>query len=162
MTVKYVVLSEEIRDEIENLRKVASKIHERSAEVPENQKEKELYLDSLALNLQAFYTGVEHIFESIASKVDGEVPFGEHWHNDLLAQMNTDLMEIRAQVISDDLRDDLKELLAFRHVIRNIYSFTIDEKRLMRLCNGLDALSKKLFGELNKFSEFLQTSGKNS
>lgn len=40
MTVKYVVLSEEIRDEIEKLRKVATKIRERLAELPDAPKEK--------------------------------------------------------------------------------------------------------------------------
>lgn len=112
--------------------------------------------------MHSFYTRVEAVFKNIALKVDGEIPTGERWHHDLLEQMRTDLKDLRPTVISDELKGDLKELLAFRHLIRNIYSFTTDEKQLIRLCTGLGALSAKLFEELERFVEFLQNSGENS
>jgi len=43
-----------------------------------------LYLDSAALNLHGFYSGLERLFELIARHVDGAIPSGETWHRDLL------------------------------------------------------------------------------
>jgi hypothetical protein len=42
---------------------------------------------SLSVLLHAFYSGLENIFVRIARKIDGELPSGQHWHQDLLAQM---------------------------------------------------------------------------
>ena len=41
------------------------------------------YLDGVALNLHGFYTGVETIFEDIAWNVEGAIPTGPNWHQDL-------------------------------------------------------------------------------
>jgi len=53
------------------------------------------YLDSVALNLHAFYSGVERLFELIARHVDRTLPSGDTWHRDLLYQMAGDLPETR-------------------------------------------------------------------
>ena len=37
--------------------------------------------------LQSFYNGVEGLFQTIAKRVDRNVPTGETWHKDLLQQM---------------------------------------------------------------------------
>ena len=43
----------------------------------------DFYLDSVALNLHGFYSGLERIFELIAIHVDGSRPEGENWHQTL-------------------------------------------------------------------------------
>lgn len=119
-------------------------------------------MDSIAINLHSFYTGIENIFADIASKVDGELPDGEKWHSDLLRQMATSLTEIRPAVISDKTNESLRDLLAFRHVILNIYSLDLDEKNVLILGEKLSSFSHTLFEELNAFVEFLKKSGENS
>ena len=162
MTVRYVVLAEEIRSELEKLKQVHQRIQDRSQRLPEDLAEREIHLDSLALNVHSFYTGLENVFQIIASKVDGEVPSGERWHTELLLQMNTELPELRPKVVSDGLLPGLRELLAFRHLIRNIYTFNIEEEKILRICARLNALAQGLFDELEDFIGFLQTSGENS
>ena len=39
----------------------------------------DFYIDSVALNLHGFYSGIERIFERIAEAIDGTVPRGENW-----------------------------------------------------------------------------------
>lgn len=53
------------------------------------------YWDGVALNLHAFYTGLEHIFEDIARTVEQSAPARKDWHADLLTQMATPIPNIR-------------------------------------------------------------------
>ena len=61
------------------------------------------YLDSVALNLHGFYSGLERLFELIARHVDGAVPSGETWHRDLLQRMTQDMAGVRPAVLSQAL-----------------------------------------------------------
>lgn len=49
-----------------------------------------------------FYTGAEHIFEKVATEVDGGVPAGAAWHRELLESMALDLPGLRPPVVSVD------------------------------------------------------------
>ncbi len=162
MTVRFVVLAEEVEEEIRQLKEVKDKIFQGVSLLEKRQKEREFYLDSIAINLHSFYSGVENIFRSIASKVDGDIPSGERWHSDLLIQMTTPLLDIRPAVITVKIKEDLKDLLAFRHLIRNIYTFQLDEELVLRLATKLSKISEKLFGDLNVFVDFLKTTGEKS
>ena len=42
---------------------------------------------ALGAVLQSFYTGVENVFQTIAKRVDQDMPTGEDWHKELLYQM---------------------------------------------------------------------------
>lgn len=44
----------------------------------------DFYLDGVALNLHSYYSSLERIFVKIASIVDGTVPTGANWHQELL------------------------------------------------------------------------------
>ena len=54
----------------------------------------DFYLDSVALKLHAFYSGLERIFEKLASTIDGSVPTAANWHQELLTQMQTEILRI--------------------------------------------------------------------
>jgi hypothetical protein len=60
----------------------------------------DFYLDSVAQNLHAFYSGLERIFEKLASTIDGTVPTAANWHQELLIQMQTEIPSLRLAVIS--------------------------------------------------------------
>ena len=100
------------------------------------------YMDSVALNLHSFYNGLERIFAMIARQLDPTFPSGEHWHRDLLEQMSREMLEERPAVLSADTLALLDDFLAFRHLIRSIYAFELDAKRLGYLLDRLpEALS---------------------
>lgn len=73
-------------------------------------------LRAIAATLHAYYNGVERVFVLIA-KHFSELPAESHtWHRDLLKQMSTST-DHRPRVISDELRDELSQLLGFRHYL---------------------------------------------
>ena len=55
----------------------------------------DFYIDSVALNLHGFYSGIERLFEKIAGTIDGSVPGGANWHQELLNQMFIEVPGVR-------------------------------------------------------------------
>ena len=114
------------------------------------------YLDGLALNLHTFYTAMESCFEDVARTVDGGTPGGANWHQELLQQMAADMKGLRPRVIGRATKDCLDEYRAFRHLVRNIYTFNLKPDRLEALADDADdcfALCKK---DMNQFTDFLR------
>jgi len=114
------------------------------------------YMDGVALNLHSFYTAVESIFEDIARTVDGALPEGANWHQELLLQMSADLAGLRPSVIQRTTRDCLDEYRAFRHLVRNVYTFNLRPKRLSDLVDGIRACFADVRKDLEEFKRFLQ------
>ena len=117
------------------------------------------YLDGVALNLHSFYSGIERIFELIASHVDGSLPQGENWHQMLLKQMEEEIVDIRPAVISCSVRLALDEYRGFRHVVRNVYTYKFDSSRINTLMIKVAPLFSQLQAELLAFAEFLEFFG---
>lgn len=99
--------------------------------------------------LHDFYTGVENLFEKIAVNMDRELPEGEDWHKELLAQMGRSFEGIRGAVIDEDLSEKLKEYLRFRHLFRNIYGFELKWNRFEQLSRSLSGILSKLKANLD-------------
>jgi len=114
-----------------------------------------LYQDALgsaiALNLHGFYTGVERIFIAIAQNIDLWQPNREQWHRELLEQMSVDIPAVRPRIISESTRDKLDELRRFRHVVRNIYAYRLETKRVIELATRLHICNQEFSLELEKF-----------
>lgn len=120
----------------------------------------DFYLDSVALNLHAFYSGLERIFEKLASTIDGAVPTAANWHQELLTQMQTEIPSLRPAIISYDLKEALEEYRGFRHVVRNVYTYHLKPEKLKLLVNNLEYTFKMASEELTGFGNFLKKSGK--
>lgn len=115
----------------------------------------DLYIDSVALNLHSFYSGIERIIERIAEAIDGTVPRGENWHQALLLQMTRDVPGIRPAVISPDTYERLNQYRGFRHVVRNVYTFQFDPAKVERLVADADTVLTQTRTELLAFAQFL-------
>jgi len=114
-----------------------------------------LYLDSVALNLHGFYTGVERLFELIARHIDESVPSDKNWHKNLLKQMSSNYKNYRPAIISQSIFLELDEFRRFRHVVRNIYTTSLAPDRMKTIMNNLPATWKQLKDELHAFADFL-------
>lgn len=115
------------------------------------------YWDGVALNLHAFYTGLEHIFEDIARTVEQSTPTGRDWHTDLLTQMATAIPNLRPAVISQESRYCLDEYRGFGHVVRNVYTFNLFPARLQSLTEGLQICFDAVQNDLSRFVAFLES-----
>jgi predicted nucleotidyltransferase len=95
------------------------------------------YLGTIALNIHSFYTSTERIFRDIAQSIDGGLPDGADWHRRLLRQMSAEIPNIRPPVITIETRTALAEYCAFRHVVRNVYTFNLRLDRVQQLAREL-------------------------
>jgi hypothetical protein len=114
------------------------------------------YLDGVALNLHGFYSGLERIFELIATRIDGKLPTGENWHQMLLNQMTVEISDVRPAVISESTYAQLDEYRGFRHVVRNVYTFKFEPAKIQKLVDNLSVVFTQVQAELDAFAEFLE------
>jgi len=109
--------------------------------------------------LHDVYSGCERIFKQIAALVDGNVPSNTEWHRELLEQMGLDLPKVRPPVLTSESVERLDEYLRFRHVVRNVYTFSFDPERIGRLVKELEPTFTQLQEELLSFANFLEKVG---
>ena len=155
MISRHIVSAERIRSELENIEEVVTRVR-RAVEASEGDSvNSDLYWDATALNLHDFYTGLERLLRHIAAEVDGHVPAGAEWHQELLRQMATQLPRIRPAVFSKETIKRLDEYLRFRHVVRHVYAFEFDPQRIRPLAEALAGDFARVKSELAVFIDFL-------
>lgn len=121
----------------------------------------ELYVDSVALNLQGAYNGLERLFEIIARDIDRERPTGNNWHQQLLQQMAVEVEIIRPAVISAVSLQALDNYRAFRHIVRHVYSEEFEVKRIGELVSEARQVFGQAADELKAFATFLEQRSEN-
>ena len=110
----------------------------------------DIELSALAAMLHSFYTGIENMFKRIAVEIDGKLPSSPFWHRDLLEAMIHPAPN-RQAVISDALRNRLREYLEFRHVFRQAYSFQLRWDKMETLVLECEQMLRWLEKELDAF-----------
>ncbi len=115
----------------------------------------EAFVNSIALNLQGIYTGIERIFQVIAKEIDLRVPTGDKWHLDLLEQMTVDIPNVRNAVITEETRLILDELRRFRHVVRSAYSFQLDKEKVLVIASQISNFHQVFINEIQLFCNSL-------
>ncbi|MCL4516259.1 MAG: hypothetical protein M1379_11835 [Firmicutes bacterium] len=154
MNKKYLALASRIREELSELQQAVDRV--RAGWDRANQTGDDFYLDSVALNLHSFYSGLEKIFELIASNVDQSKVEGENWHQALLRQMATEIETVRLPVISRESRDRLDDYRGFRHVVRNVYAFHFSPARMALLVENLPQVFDRVKTEIEAFLSFIE------
>ena len=109
---------------------------------------------ALAADLAEVYTGFEKIFERIANEIDKQLPKGERWHTDLLAQM-TERCPERPPVISQGIQRKLGQLLRFRHKVNNIYGEELIYEKVEAHAKSILEVFTAVSEELDTFIDFL-------
>lgn len=80
-----------------------------------------------------FYTGLEKAFAEISPALNDRPAGTDAWHRDLLHTMTLDIPGFRPPVLRAELEIDLAEMLRFRHLYRNLYSFDLKWDRVRAL-----------------------------
>jgi hypothetical protein len=158
VTTIYRELSERIRGEVPDLDRLISRVRRSWEGARRSTDQQDVYLDSVALNLHGFYSGVEHLFELIVRHIDRdrELATGESWHQDLLQRMKKDIQQTRPAIISDASASVLGELRRFRHLVRNIYTSNLIPEKIEPLVSSLPESWSRLRAELLAFADFLE------
>ena len=70
---RYQNLVERIRSEVSDLEQVIDRAEQAWLHVETSPEDQYAYLDSVALNLHSFYSGLEKLFELIATQISREI-----------------------------------------------------------------------------------------
>ena len=156
----YLALSARIEKELNELAQVVARCLDiwQQAEATGDDR----YIDGVALNLHAFYTGLERILELVAEEIDQTRPGGAAWHQELLRQAATDIPQVRPAVISDATRHSLDRYRGFRHVVRNVYAFDLDKELIAPLIHELPSVFEAARTDLDQFAGWLAASADNA
>ena len=84
-----------------------------------------------------FYNGIENIVKQVFQAKSLKIPTGESWHQNLL------LTAVEEKIISQQLVDELKVYLAFRHFVIHAYALDLQPQRIEPLATNII----KVFGE---------------
>ena len=156
MIGRYAVLASRIRQDLDEIQRVVERVERAVQAQRQGTAEQDLLLDSAALNLHDFSSGLEGIFQRIASSVDQSVPSGSDWHRELLQQMTVEVPDLRPQVISTGVASAVDEFLRFRHVVRHVYAFELDAERVERLASRLRPTFDDVKASLLAFAMYVE------
>ena len=145
--------------EIEETLKVVDNLVREGKEAMSIRHPSPLEIRGVADLLHDFYTAAEDIFERIADEINGGIPRGEHSHRDLLKQMSLDVPGLRPPILSISLRNQLGEVLRFRHLFRHAYSYQLEWERVKSLLEKMPEIYMELSDALRKFIDFLRQLG---
>ena len=136
-----------------NLQRVAS---HQSEVVDAINRETDFFLRSAAgVVLQDFYNTVEKTLQRIATELDGSLPSGEAWHQQLVQRMTVAIPGRRPAVLDQELANTLVTYFRFRHLFRNIYGFDLDWDRIEPLLVELPTVIEIFRVRLDEFRRFL-------
>jgi hypothetical protein len=150
----YRSVAARIRQELPELDRVARRASRAWASASGDPED--LHVDAAALNVYSFYAGLERIFTLVAERIDGSLPSGPNWHQDLLRQMTAEMPGVRAAVLSPDLFPALDRYRGFRHVVHNVYAYVLDPRLVAVLIDDLPEASESVRVQLAVFADALE------
>jgi hypothetical protein len=156
MIPRYRILAQRIEQEVLDLERTVATIQRHWAKAETSATDQDAYLNSVALSLHGFYSGLERIFELIAVELDGGTLGRDAWHAELLRQMALDVPDVRPAALRPETVVALDELRRFRHRVCNIYATSLDPARIQPLVAGLPTLWEHLQQDIAAFVSFLR------
>ncbi len=155
MSNLYQGLIDRIRDEVLDLDQIVVRADMGWVAAQQDSVAQFAYVDSVALNLHSFYSGIEKLFELIARQIDRDLPEAGTWHRDLLQQMAQDRPDTRPAIIDPSTVVILDEFRRFRHLVRNVYTIELAPEKMAGLMVSLPEFWPQLRAELLAFADFL-------
>lgn len=110
---------------------------------------------AMAGYIEDFYTGCERLAERVVVTLDGGLPTGENWHQQLLQQVAELGGQGRPPLWEQSLLLELDTYRRFRHRVRHLYSLELDGEQVLALAQPVPALSEQLAQAVEQFGEWL-------
>jgi len=109
-----------------------------------------------ALKVQQFYTATEDLMKQIAKGFENHIQDLSAFHKELLIRLNTEVPQIRPQVLSTNSFLFLDKVRAFRHFIRHAYDCELLEKELTTIQNQFKSHFEVLEKDFMQFRLFVE------
>jgi hypothetical protein len=111
---------------------------------------------SLAFQIERWYTAAEATLGRALRTLDGDVPGGATWHQELLRASAASIDGGRPSLLAREAVGDMQELLKFRHLARHGYEATPDAERLIEHGKRVARASASMMGSLKALAEWLR------
>ncbi|MEM8832882.1 MAG: nucleotidyltransferase domain-containing protein, partial [Cyanobacteria bacterium P01_G01_bin.19] len=150
---KYLALKSRLEDEmmaLENNVETLQKALEQTQSIPEM-----FVTPALASYIADFYTGCERLSERVAVTLDGGLPQGNNWHQELLKQVAEPGGDNRPPLWSGSLLLELDEYRKFRHLTRHIYNIKLQPERVLALATKIPSVLVRIKQAIALFYEWL-------
>lgn len=154
----YLALKARLEDELVGLERVARGLEAALARV--GAEPDEFTTRALASYVDDFYKGCERICERVAVTLDGGMPQGEQWHRVLLGRMGEPGGGGRPPLFSGSLLLGLDEYRRFRHRVRHIYGYELEEERVLALAQGVKPILAQVQKAVEIFGKWLGSQGR--
>jgi predicted nucleotidyltransferase len=115
-----------------------------------------LVIPALASYIADFYSGCERISERVAIVLDGQLPKGENWHQQLLEQLAEPGGHGRPPLWQGALLLQLNEYRSFRHVERLRYRIELQKDRVFALAADVVPVSERIQSAVDRFNQWLE------
>ena len=112
-------------------------------------------IPAIATYIVDFFTGCERIGERVAVTLDGGLPKGDDWHQQLLRQMANREVQHRPVLWPKELGQILDDYRKFRHVARHVYNTKLDPARVMVLAEAIASVQVQVQSALQSFNQWL-------
>ena len=91
----------------------------------------------------------------MAVSLDGGLPKGDDWHQQLLWQMTNQEVQHRPVLWPKELGQILDDYRKFRHVARHVYNTKLDPARVMVLAEAIPSVQVQVQSALQSFNQWL-------
>jgi hypothetical protein len=145
-----------LRDDLEALTRLEHKLGEVVTRMGEEPDPADVM--AAAGYLHHIYTAVEAMGERILSRVDGALPSGERWHQEILGRLGLEMDGVRPAVLRPGTRAHLARLLRFRHFFRHAYRIDFLWAEVHPLVSEISVVISDTSADIEKFCEHLERS----
>jgi len=111
---------------------------------------------ALSFELERWYTAVETTLERVLRHLDGTLPEGRGWHDELLRSAGVTVEGLRPAVVSPEAVEALREVMRFRHFARHGYDRDPDADRVDELARVALTAHEACTASLRSFGEWLR------
>jgi hypothetical protein len=153
--VEILALIAEIRDDLDAMRRLLAQIAELRSRISASSEPDPKEIMSAAGFLHHLYTAMESIAERVVAYLDGTVPTGERWHQELLTRIGLSIPGVRSALVTEHTRSQLARLLRFRHFFRHAYRIDLLWSEVAPLMKDADAIANDFSREVEAFSSAL-------
>ena len=102
----------------------------------------DLELAGVAALIHNFYNGIENILKQVFQIKRIKIPEGASYHKELL------LKAVTHNILSDELADNLKAYLAFRHFFTHAYALDLKQEKFEPLLVDIISIFKNFKKEI--------------
>jgi hypothetical protein len=102
-----------------------------------------------------YYSHLERAFERIVRDLNSAPLEGPDWHRRLLRSMSVERLGVRPAVLDVTTAERLDELLAFRHLFRNLYVLDLRAERVADLLALVAELHPTISKSIRDFAALL-------